>query len=209
MSPRQAISRLPGRVPGRRLHRTLALLLGVAVTLVLAACGQSHTPLTREDNTGAGGVNSDYITLGPLKYQVQISRPLNPFSNEDEGYLAGLPPSDRLPTPGTAWLGVFLLVLNPSSRPAVPASSFALTDTQGHLYRPVPLLPTDPYAYSAQPVPAGGQLPLPGTTAFYGPTGGELLLFHIPYTAYDNRPLTLIFSNPLDATKKGIVTLDV
>jgi len=197
-------------VTSRRLQRTLLLLLlAVAGTLTLAACGQSHTPLTSEDNTGAGGVNSDYITLGPLKYQVQISRQLNPFSNEDEGYLSGLPANDRLAQPGTLWLGVFLLVLNPSSHPSVPASSFALTDTQGHLYHPVPLSATDPYAYIPEVVPAGSQLPLPGTTAFYGPTGGELLLFHVPYTAYDNRPLTLIFSDPLDAAKKGIVTLDV
>jgi len=41
-------------------------------------------------------------------------------------------------------------------------------------------------------VTAGGQTyPLENSTAYFGPTGGGLVLFKINTSAYSNRPLTL------------------
>ncbi len=76
------MSKLRARMTVRR-RPALASLLVLALALALSACGSSHTPLNHEDNTGAGGVNSDYITLDGLKYQVQVSRLLDPYKVED------------------------------------------------------------------------------------------------------------------------------
>ena len=40
-------------------------------------------------------------------------------------------------------------------------------------------------------LPPDGTQPEPDTASFFGPTGGQLLLFKINTTAYANRPLTL------------------
>lgn len=202
------MDKLPARMTARR-RLPVAILLVVLAALALSACGDSHTPLTHEDNTGAGGVNSNYITLGGVKYQVQISRELNPYKVEDAAYLSGIPAAKRQPPPGYVWFAVFLLALNPGHSPEPVASTFALNDTQGNVYTPITLPAGNLYAYHATTLQPGQQIPIVDSTAYYSPTQAALLLFQIPTSAYDNRPLTLTFSDPADPTKVGTVTLDV
>jgi len=186
-----------------------SLLLCAAACLLLAACGSSKTPVHDENNTGANGVNSTAMTLGPLEYQVAISRSLNPYDSEDISYLAGLPAARLAPPTGHFWLGVFLLVTNPSHHTATPSSQISLSDTQGNIYRPIPLPNGNFFAYRPQPIPPAGQIPPVDSVASFGPTEASLLLFQIPVSAYDNRPLVMTIVDPADPAETGKVTLDL
>ncbi len=202
------MDKLPARMNARR-RLPLAILLVLLAALALSACGDSHTPLTHEDNTGAGGVNSNYITLDNVKYQVQISRELNPYKVEDMGYLAGIPASQQQPPPGYVWFAVFLLALNPGHNPEPVVSSFTLSDTEDNVYTPLKLPAENMYAYRPTTLAPGQQIPIVDSAAYYSPTQASLLLFKIPTSAYDNRPLTLTLTDPADPTKTATVTLDV
>ncbi len=181
----------------------VALLL---LLIALSACGRSHTRVTSGDNTGAGGVNSSYLDVGKLQYQVQISRQLNPSDPEDRSYLAGLPANGL--KPGYQWFGVFILVLNPTSTAQQPTQSFTLSDTQGHSFSPQALGAQNEYAYRAAPIAAKDQIPQADTTAANGPTQAAVLVYKLPVTAYDNRPLTLKITDP-SSNQTGTVQLDV
>jgi hypothetical protein len=174
-------------------RKVSTLLIGLAVAGLLAACGSSHKPLLDENNTGAGGVNSA----------------LNPYDAEDQSYLEGVPAAEHQPPPGEIWFAVFLLVENNGSHAATAASSFTLSDTQGHAYHPRALPSVNPFAYRPLSVAPGAQIPAVGSVGADGPTQAALLLFEIPSSAYDNRPLILRIADPLNSAIAGTVTLDV
>jgi hypothetical protein len=46
--------------------------------------------------------------------------------------------------------------------------------------------------------------PLADTTASYGPTQGQLLLFKLPTNVYSNRPITLQIHSPGQSTPSTI-----
>ena len=182
-----------------------ALGLAVLVATVLAACGNANKVVTEGDNTGAGGVNAAYLHLGNLRDQVTLSRALNP--SQDAAYLVGLPPRTAPLAPGQLWFAVFVLVQNKTKEAGVAASQFSLTDTQGNVYRPLQLSAANPYAYRPQLVAPGNQLPPQGSAAAQGTTASTLLLFRLPTTIYDNRPLVLHITDP--DGKTATVILDV
>ncbi len=202
------MGKLPARMAARR-RQALAILLALLAVVALAACGDSHTALTHEDNTGAGGVNSNYVTLNGVKYQVQVSRQLNPYKVEDASYLLGIPAAARQPEPGYLWFAVFLLALNPGHTTEPVVSSFSLSDTQGNVYFPATLPATNLYAYRATALAPGQQIPAVDSPGYYSPTQASLLLFKVPISVYDDRPLTLTLVDPVDASQTATVTLDV
>jgi hypothetical protein len=208
------MGRLPARMSVRAprqlsLRNLAALLLAVAASTALAACGNSHDVVTRGDNTGAGGVNASYLTVGNLQYQIEVSRQLNPADLEDQAYLSGLPASQQQLGPGQAWFALFVLVLNRSHQPGQSASSFVLHDTQDKAYAPIAAPPGNLYAYRPSLINPGNQLPALQTTAYEGPTQAAVLLYKLPVTAYDNRPLTLKITSPTDPSQSAMVELDV
>ncbi len=90
-------------------------------------------------------------------------------------------------------------------------TNFDIVDTEGAHYYPLAVNPSvNPYAYSAQSLAPGDTEPAPGTTASFGPTQGALLLFKLPSSVYDNRPLTLEIRSP-NANRKlwGTISLDL
>ncbi len=184
----------------------LVALVLLLAALGVSACGRSHERVANGDNTGAGGVNSSYLDVGKLQYQVQVSRQLNPSDPEDRSYLAGLPANGL--KPGFQWFGVFVLVLNRTSTSQQPTQSFTLSDTQGHSFTPQTLGAQNEYAYRAVPIAAREQIPQPDTTAANGPTQAAVLVYRLPVTAYDNRPLTLKITDP-STNETGTVQLDV
>jgi hypothetical protein len=202
------MGKLPARMTPRSLPKLVTLLLALAC-LLLAACGSSKTPVADENNTGANGVNSTPITLGALEYQVAISRSLNPFDSEDISYLQGIPQKQLNPPPGQTWLAVFLLVKNNSKRSATPATAISLADTQGNTYTPLALPAGNPFGYRPELIPPGGGIPFQDSVAANGPTQASLLLFKIPVTSLDNRPLVLTITDPENLAEKGKVTIDV
>ncbi|HEX8976183.1 MAG TPA: hypothetical protein VF781_06690 [Solirubrobacteraceae bacterium] len=178
-----------------------------AVTLAfgVAACGHKQAHPTLADANNNGG----YVDAGPITYQLEISRVLNPYATEDSQYIRGLPAGTTAPTPDEQWYGVFLWAKNQTQQPHVTTDNFAVVDTQGNTYYPVKLNPAvNPYAWTPQRLAPRQTEPGPDTTASSGPTQGQLLLFKIGNSAYANRPLTLEILGAGNQ-KLGTISLDL
>jgi hypothetical protein len=194
------------RSRGRTLQFSTLLALGA---LALGGCGQSHSKVSTGTYAGESGANAPYLNVGPLTYEVQLSRQLNPFDTEDASYLQGLTAAQRLLTPAQEWFGVFVQVYNTTSTQEIPASNITIRDTQGNVYAPLAAGPANQFVYRAEAVPAKGKLPVPDSIAAAGPTQGALLLYKIRIASLDNRPLKLTIVDPTDAAQTASAELDV
>jgi hypothetical protein len=171
-----------------RARRLWIAVSALTLAFGLCACGHKQAHPHNADANNIGG----YVDAGPITYQLQLSRILNPYSTEDSQYVKGLPPGTPGLTPDQYWYGVFLWAKNQTGKPAVTTDNFIVTDTQGTVYHPVPLDPNlNPYAWTAQRLYPLQTEPTPDSTASEGPTQGGLVLFRIGASAYANRPLTL------------------
>ena len=131
------------------------------------------------------------IPLAGLTFNLFITRQLNLRDPEDKDYFAG----PEAP-PGRTYYGVFLRVCNEESVPAQAAQSFRIRDTQGGEYEPIELPSTNVFAYRPRQVAPEECIPKAGSLASFGPTGGAMLLFELPLTAGENRPLILEITGP-------------
>jgi hypothetical protein len=184
-------------------------VLALLAALSLGACGDSHTRVSTGTYAGESGANAPYLNVGPLLYEVQISRELNPYDVEDAAYLQGLSPAERKLEPGQEWFGVFIQVYNDSSRAHPAANRVTISDTQNNLYVPVVPGVTNQFAYRGGLVPGNGRLPVPASVAANGSTQGLLLLYKIDIVSLDNRPLELKIFDPLNAAQTASAELDV
>ena len=144
-------------------------------------------------------------SVNPFTAESTISRP----REEVFEYLAGLPGGAGSIGANQLWYGVFLWAKNQTNRPSLSASRFDIIDSTGGRYFPVPLnAELNAYAWTPQHLPPSGIQPLANTTAYYGPTGGNLLLFKLPTSVYSNRPLTLqIYAS--GSSKPSQISLDL
>jgi hypothetical protein len=193
----------------RRFRTGLSVALLLACALVMSACGDSHTRVSGGTYAGESGANAPYLNVGPLIYEVQLSRQLSGFDTEDAAYLQGLPPLQSALSAGQEWFAVFLQVYNNTSRPLPAASDVTVSDTQGNVYSPLTLGPTNQFAYRAETVPPKGRLPVPDSTAAAGPTQGALLLYKLRFLSLNNRPLTITIVDPSDSSQRASAELDV
>jgi hypothetical protein len=191
----------------RKSSAILALLL--LASLALSACGNSETKVTTGTYAGESGQNAPYLNVGPLVYEVQLSRELNPANVEDAAYLQGLTPLQRRLLPGQEWFAVFIQVYNHSSVPHLGARTVTISDTQNNLYTPVVPDQTNQFAYRGGFIPAESQIPVASSIAANGGTQGALLLYKIRIVSLDNRPLTIHIVDPKDATQRASAELDV
>jgi hypothetical protein len=184
----------------RHAPRLPAVAVGLLAAWALGGCGEHNTLHAADQGT--------YIDVGQLKYQVQLARQLNPTDAEDRSYLLGLTPAQAHLTPKQAWFSVWLRVENHSCQTRHPALSYRIRDTQGHVYAPVFPSPVNVFAYRPLPVPCHGQIPAQSTVPAEGPIQGAALLFKVPVSAYDDRPLELEVTDQV-AKQTGTVELDV
>lgn len=179
--------------PRRIVPSLLAVLLLVAAAFALAACGAS--------SDSKEVVEGEPVELGELQYNVVFSRFLNPNDNEDAAYLVGQP----APPDGHSYFGVFVEVQNESEEPQKLAGSFTITDAGHQTF--VALESESLYA-----LPFGGevesqeQVPVLDSTPQQGPIEGSLVLFELPASASESRPLTLSIPGP---DGPATVTLDL
>jgi hypothetical protein len=164
----------------------------VAAAGLLAACSSHHQSVADANNSGA------YVKAGPVTYQLEVSRELNPYASEDSGYLTGLPKADASLTADTEFYGVFMWAKNTTKIPQKTTARFDIIDTQGNVYKPI--FYNNPYVWKSETLAPGAIEPAPNTTAGYGPTQGAMLLFKVyssgVKSVYSNRPLTLrIYGN--------------
>ena len=183
--------------------RTMRRLIVISATLLcaLSAAGCGN----KQDTVTVGETEGIYLDVDELKYQVQISRYMNPSDVEDRAYLAGLPGSTAEPTGEETWFGVFIRVQNPTDETLAPASDFEIIDTQETVYRPVPL--DNPFAYKPDPVGPKSLIPQPDSVASETTIQGSLLLFKVKTASLQNRPLEFRFRG--SEGTEGVVDLDV
>jgi hypothetical protein len=188
-----------------RARRLRTILCALILALGMAACGHKEAHPTVADANNNGG----YVDAGPLTYQLEISRVLNPYSTEDSQYVRGLPAGTAAPTADEQWYGVFLWAKNQTSQAHTTTDNFVIVDTQGIKYYPLKLNPgLNPYAWTPERLAPLQVQPGPDTTASFGPTQGQLLLFKIGNSAYANRPLTLEILGSSDQ-KLATISLDL
>jgi hypothetical protein len=185
------------------MRRLLTSLAAVAAAVAITACGN------KEAETLHGTTEGAYLDLGDLKYQVQISRLLNPASIEDKYYFVGLDASQRQLPAGQEWFAVFMRVENDGKEAGRAATDYTITDTQNTKFRPVPIAAENPFAYRGGTLKPTDILPAPDSPAGQGSIQGALLLFKIPTRNLENRPLELSIRSPDAPGKTATVDLDV
>ena len=184
------------------MRRLITLLSLLALTAGLAACGNKQDVVTKGETEGT------YLDVGPLKYQVQISRQLNPTDPEDRTYLVGLPKSERDLGNDGVWFAVFVRAENESDQSHPAATDFRIETTQDETFTPVALAPVNTFAYRPLPIGPKSTLPVPGSVPSDTGINGNLLLFKIPRQSLENRPLEFIIKSP-DTGAESSVSLDV
>ncbi len=184
-------------------RKTLSCLAALLAATALAACGGvNDQPTTHADSEGS------YIQAGPLIYQVEMSRELNPHNIEDRQYLAGIPIGTPRPTGSQEWFGVWLRVQNNTDRSHPAASEFRIVDTLGNVYTPIPLASNNVLSYQAAYVQGtNGQsvYPDPESAAGAGVINGSMLLFKFNTSVYANRPLELEIVPPGGGEPSSVV----
>ena len=154
------------------MTRRIAVIALAAVALFASGCGNKEKVTRFADTEG------EYLDLGGLKYQVQISRQLNPFDVEDHSYLIGVPRTLVHLNPGESWFAVFIRVENNSDKPVQAAGSFQLSDTQGHKFQPLPIARINPFGYHGGFVAPNNTLPPASSVAQANESiNGSLVLF--------------------------------
>lgn len=183
------------------MKRRLLLTALAAASLGLAACGN------KEETISHGESEAEYVTLGEMQYQVQLSRQLNPADVGDRALLVGIP----RPLQGLArrevWFGVWVRVTNKSGTPQRAADEFKILDTRGRVFESVPLKGANVFAY--RPAIVKTVYPALNSAASSSPTGGAFLLFKLTLEALDFRPLELAFTSAGTPGEESTVRLDV
>ena len=110
--------------PMRAARRITTLACAAALAVGVAACGEEAHPRTADANNNGG-----YVDAGPITYQLQVSRVLNPYGHEDSQYVAGLPSGVTPTTPDQSWYGVFLWAKNQTHKPAADRRTTSSSST--------------------------------------------------------------------------------
>jgi hypothetical protein len=182
----------------RKLRRLSAVLVALALvaSLALAACGEEEK---------VEGAEGEFITVGDVDYQVQLTRLLNQQQRPDDSFLRGqaVLPADE------DYLGVFLRIENDGDVPYKPPRDMKVIDTQGNEYLPLDTVQSGFGLDFGGAIPAGDNAPPENSPASFSPTSGALVLFRIKEaSATDNLPLVLEI--PVEGEEEPArITLDV
>jgi hypothetical protein len=182
----------------RKLRWLPAALVAVALATILAltACGEE------EKREGAEG---EFITVGDVDYQVQLTRLLNPEQRPDDTFVRGqaVVPADE------AYLGVFLRIENDGDVPYKPPRDMRVIDTQDNEYLPLDTGQSGFGLDFGAAIPPGDVAPPSNSPAAFSPTSGALVLFRVKEaSATDNLPLVLEI--PVEGEEEpSRITLDV
>ena len=175
------------------------LALATVVALALAGCGDKHAYNHEAETEG------EYVDVGNLVYQVQMSRFLNPGDREDREYLQGLPAGTPPLAADETYFGVWMRVKNYTNETLQPTDDITIVDTEEQRYQPLPL--DNVFAYNPGPLGPDQVLPLPDTAAASGPIQGSLILYRLKDESISNRPLVLHIEQP--GTEGSEISLDL
>jgi hypothetical protein len=165
----------------RRATTAAACVLAVVSALVLSGC-----PKDVEQGVDEPAREGLALKLDGLDYNVLITRQLNTDIPPDDAYYSG-PAPDKDET----LYGVFIQVCNHSDESQTPTDFFKVKDNQDNEFRPQTLPDDNPFAYHARELAPEECIPEAGSVAQLGPAAASLLLFKLPLTTTENRPLEL------------------
>ena len=174
-----------------RLALVVALFAGA---LAVAGCG--------EDEEELDVIEGEPVELGELRYNVQITRFLNPSDPEDEAYLVG----QRDASPDDDYLGVFMTIENESDSSVQLPDEMTVVDTRDNTYEPRESESVYALELGAT-LEGGGELPAPDTPAATGPISGAMVLFLVNRNVTENRPIELEI--PSSTGEEARVELDI
>jgi hypothetical protein len=189
-----------------RPRRLFALLAALLVCGGLSACGkhQSTGPIRTAETEGI------YLDVSDLKYQVQVSRQLNPQDVQDKPYLLGIPTDQQRLKPDEVWFGVIMRVQNETGTGLRPAEDIEIEDTVGAKFRPLTLGRDHVFAYRPTDViPPRETYPVLDSPGYDTPSRGALLVFKLTLTSLNDRPLVMTIKGRKAPQQTGIVDLDV
>jgi hypothetical protein len=191
------------RLRHRMFRRFLTATVLVAALAGVAGCGE-------ENDVKFGETEGVYLTVAHVKYQVQISRVLNPADAEDREYLYGIPAAQAQIPADSDWFAVFVRAENESKSDSHrTASRFRIIDTTGEEFTPLSVPEqANPHAWNPTELGPESTFPALNTTAGGSTTAGAVLLFKIPTDTFARRPLELHIEAP-DGSEGAVVDLDV
>ena len=171
-----------------RRSKTTTAVLCVALLATLAGCGKSEHPGLEGAEPAREGLS---VPLEGVEYTVYITRELNLKTPPDQAYYNG----PEAP-PGQTFYGVFLQACNPEGERKPTAEAFKVVDNQGNEFEPTEIEEKNPFAYHPRTLARKECIPQAGSVAQLGPTEGSMLLFKLPLSATENRPLELEIEAP-------------
>jgi hypothetical protein len=187
----------------RRKTTAAACAAGLAAAAALGGCGNAGEK-QGVDSPAREGLS---LPLAGVEYNVFITRELNLKIPPDSAYYNG-----PAPPKGQTLYGVFLQACNKGTRARRTANRFEVVDNQGNRFSPTPLPADNAFAYHARTLPPNECIPQAGSVAQQGPTAGSMLLFKLPLSNTENRPLELEIQPPFDLRRgkhKLTVELDI
>lgn len=161
-------------------------LLALAFVALFSGCGEGGDD--RAFIPGDPAREGIAAELDGVDYEVFITRELNLRDPEDKQYYRGRPAP-----PGSGYYGVFLraCALDDLKGDAATSGRIKAVDIRGKEYEPLPLSPENVFAYREQALRPGECLPNAASATSFGPTGGAMILFQIPFVDIENRPFEL------------------
>ncbi len=190
------------------MSRRLPLLALLLCSLLIAACGQEAQDEGgyQTENAQVAETEGIYLDLQGIKYQVQLSKQLNPALPDDAAFVDGVLGGNTL-ADDEVWFAVFMRAENVTEEAVPLAREFQILDTTGEEFRPVAVDKRNEWSYQPITVQDKDKYPGPNSPAGERSPNGAMLLFKVKRASLDNRPLELeIVAENGD---KGIVDLDV
>ncbi|MFN2616308.1 MAG: hypothetical protein ABR581_04195 [Thermoleophilaceae bacterium] len=178
------------------IARTKPMLVACTVlaALTFPACGQEKEPGAK--SPAREGLD---IPLAGIDYNVFITRELNLKVQPDSAYYKGPEPGK-----GQTLYGIFLQACNHGKQALRTAGQFTVLDSQGNSFAPTPLPRDNAFAYQARMLAPDQCVPPAGSVAQLGPTAGAMLLFRLPLTITENRPLELEIATGAPGEKRRV-----
>jgi hypothetical protein len=180
-----------------REHITIRLLFTLGLTSAAVLFAAVVLLFATQHRETAKAADYRVTRIGGVEYEAMQGRPIHPGNPVDRAIVAGLSARDRRVAPGETLFGAFIAITNDSSTPLRTADRIELRDEDGHVYRPLALPVTNPYAYSQRLLRPGARIPALGSPADDGLAAtGRVLVFRVPTQAYENEALELVIHDP-------------
>jgi hypothetical protein len=180
-----------------REHISIRLLLALGLTSVIALFTGVGVLFATQHRENPRAPDFRVARIGGVEYEAMKGRPVDPAEPVDAAIVAGLSARDRRPAAGETLFGAFIGITNDSSVRLPTADRIELRDQAGHVYRPLALPATNPYAYSQRLLRPGVRIPALGSPADDNlATTGRVLVFRIPAVVYESETLELVIHDP-------------